>query len=316
VRPFDEDCESQVCPCGEEVAPGSGKCWKCSRATVPPAVKASSEMQTGSFCNLKFALSELGETSKSLRNEFVVAGASPSSSLSASPKSRSRVPVSPHEKALGAQGHVTDLIDEHNCARRLDYSDRPRAARPRNHYNLGDACEEHKPPSALGRPSPASLDTTQAPDGDSALGSPSPQRSRHSDSRPSTRRPSPGRTARSHGSLSTSEDIEIIDVTDSDSEESTEASLPSPSRAVLMRPPRAADSQQALDSRSLPNWASRRLFRRTLASYFVAQEGSPPPKSNSSGSLPHRLSNVHGPSPGINRSSGSGKNEVIEVTDL
>merc|ERR1719271_1426166 len=29
VKPFDEDLESQICSCSEEVAPGNAKCWKC-----------------------------------------------------------------------------------------------------------------------------------------------------------------------------------------------------------------------------------------------------------------------------------------------
>jgi hypothetical protein len=54
-----------------------------------------------------------------------------------------------------------------------------------------------------------------------------------------------------------------------------------------------------------------------LASYFVAEQGSLPQKSNPIDSLPHRLGNVHGSSPEVNPTSGSEKKTaVIEITDL
>lgn len=358
VRPFSEDCESQVCPCGEEVAPGSGKCWKCGKVTSFTGVSSPKQQsKSSSFANLKLALHEFG--SKSLSNEFSVAASSPSSAVSRSPCSRSRTKSISQEKPGQSPDSITTPGNEDTVAVRLDYSDRPRAAKPSNHYNLGNEFERRRPRplGGPGRPSPASTASTDVPDGASAVGSSSagflsPQRMRHcdSDSRPGTRK----NTARSHASLATPRDIvEVIEVTDSDSDES-EQMVTSPSRAVLMRhrgslawgdtpegvegkemASRDAAGHPALQDRpSRPHTSSSRrpiaslsarLFRRTIKSYFVAQEGSLPPKANPGDSLSNRTSNVHGLGPDDNRLSGSDEfaartsvsaAEPVEIVDL
>jgi len=358
VRPFDDDDEIHTCPCGEEVAPDADYCPKCGRKVLSNSV--SIQTQTDPFCQLKFALAELGEASKSLRNEFTVQCTSPSG-VKAGHSYGCRNEA--HEKATGGESDLPNLVDDKKYTRKdernLDCSDRPRAATTKNQYCLGDDSDRPRAattknqyclddefeadgqPCGLRRPSPASTGATELESLESMSWAspdrsnwPSPQRSasrpgtrrdevRDGDSRPGTRRP--GETA-PQGPLSNSDVIEVIDVTDTESEQSRNKTPPS--RSMLMRALQGGltlDSTSIGTSRLLPTWTSRRLFRRTMNSYSVAEQKNlppEPPQSNREGSAPHRLSNVHTLSLEANRSSGSDNatlphlSDVVEITDL
>jgi hypothetical protein len=329
VTPF----EDNFCVCGEEFASGACFCGKCGRSVGRGSV--SIQTQTDSLTRLKFALHEIGEASKSLRNEFVVACTTPTSSCSSPARNRM------HQNAMLNGVDLPYLVDEYRYARKLDYTDRPRAAKPYQ-YNLDDECHASQAPCVLARPSPASSQTTQVPDGASMLDTASsisperstwssPQRSRI-DSRPSTRRAGGSDTARSQGPLSSADDMEIIDVTDTESEDSRNnrnRQIPVPPLAgwaSIRKPSKRVERQATPESRSLTNWTSMRIFRRTMASYLVAEDGSLPPKSASASSsrsksqasrdLQGKQSSMHGLGTNTNRSSNSDKLEVIEVTEV
>lgn len=296
-------------------------------------------MRSDGFGKLKFALQELGEASQSLRNEFAIAGSNPNSP-SSSPSRRSTV------AQQNAVCGLPNLVDEYRYARKLDYTDRPQAAKHSNPFHLGDNCEAAPPASGRGmcRLSPTSTRATELPgDGASSIDDSastaslprstwsSPERSRPSTQRPSTQSPSRPSTQRSpqrsrsqgpvNTTLSGCDDIQVVDIVDTDSEESGGSPIPGGlTLSGLFSQARALEGSLSLDS---TRSTSRRLFRRTLNSYFVSEEGAPPTKSSPAGSLPHSLRNMHGPQHGlssIEAPAASGSDnldlELVEVTDL
>lgn len=318
VKPFHDECV-----CGEEIANGADACGKCGRKSALGEV--SIDVHNPSLSKLRFALQEIGEASKSFTNEYAVT----------SPTASNAVPSFGNRKHQDAMTNGMRLPDLMEATRRkleptLDYTERPpcRAAK-RSQDNLDDAGHVI---SCLAKPSPTSTRATELPDGADSLEEISPQRSNWSSpqrSRPSTRRASPSpsnfkseSTARSHDQLSTSHEmIEVIDVTDTESEDSGGTPLPMlkhPSEEGILRRP-SQERGALVESRSFSNWTSMRLFRRTMASYFVAEQGSPPPtppKPNPN-SLPIQGQNkLHGLSARANRPSHSDRLDVIEVTDL
>lgn len=301
VMPFDNHCNLRMCMCGQELSPEAAACGKCGREV---GRSANIHVEPAAFCQLRFALHECRQA-----NEFKVT--SPTSSSATFCKTA-------RQSARHCRADLPNLVDEYRYARKLDYSDRPRAAR-HNQYNLGEYEVGQVTSEAFCcRASPASTSTTDLPDNMSSVGSSlsaSPHLSTWSSpgqARPTTRRTSLGQSARSPGVLSGSEEFAVIDVSDSESEDSN--NIP-----ANLRPPRL-QSGFSQDKRTLSNWTSRRLFRRTMVSYFVAEENSLPPdmsKPKEDAALPPRVKTVSSLSTEAKCSSGSVISfEVMEVTDL
>jgi hypothetical protein len=306
VKPFDEK-QVRVCMCGSTLSLDVYSCPTCSRKSnlvEVSVVKMHSAPEV-----LKHALDEFGEP-----QEF--AGTTGKGDTKFKQILRSV------ERSMdGTDTDLPDLVDEYRYRRKQDWTDRPRAAGRQNQYNLDDDSHEATLQSHFAgqqetrrcRPSPASTNATECPEGScgsASSASPpcsdwsSPQRSR-----PSTRRTSPGETKR-RTNLADAEEMQVIDVSDTESEQSGDVRRAS---SKALRLPEGFECRvMDMDSRSLPNWTSRRLFRRTMASYAVAEEGNLPTKPPPD--VPHHRSNeMHHPCPDTGGTCGSDKIEIVDA---
>lgn len=340
VKPFD-DKQVRVCMCGKTLSLDVDSCPTCRNRNKSKVmeVNITVNVHSGSeaFSQLKNALDGFKEprgneggktegTGSRLATKFNQIFKSVRSSRSPSPN-----------------GDLPELVDEYIYRRKQDYTDRPRAAGAmKTHLDdadhdlgafgeLGVATWKVNPAFGRCKPSPASSKATECPEGGSlhSISSDSPQISDPSSSppqrcRPITRRTSPGRGggATGEGIFEGEKEMEVIDVSDTESETSHTDLRRSSSKALRL--PKGFECRTTLDSRSLPNWTSSRLFRRTMTSYVVAEEGNLP--SDRINNLPqdrpttvqcqrrdaHRTDEFRT----ARRSSGSDAIEVFDVTDF
>jgi hypothetical protein len=328
VKPFDEK-QVRVCMCGKTLSLDIDSCPTCrsrNKSQVTEVnITVNVHSNTDAFGQLKRALDGFNEP-RGHEGKGDPSGMKVTTKFNQIFKSVQR-----NGGDNSPNGDLPDLVDEYIYRRKQDYTDRPRAAGAMKTHLDGDehdtgalGASSSKKSLALSRckPSPASTRPTECPEGASldSISSDSPQRSDSSPQRcrPMTRRTSPGRGSTGKGMFSEKEkEMEVIDVSDTESENSHTGLKRTGSKAVRL--PKGFECRMTLDSRSLPNFTSSRLFRRTMASYAVAEEGSLP--SDRINNLPQQRSRPvqshSSQSSDANRkASGCDSIEVMDVTDF